>query len=161
LQSKTGANARHLLAAVQWLRNGGLLAAFPSGEVAHWQIRANRVVDPPWSAASARLARIGSATLIPAWFSGANSLGFQLAGLLHPNFRTAALPAELINKRGKICAVRFGTPLEPSQAAAMGSDGQVTEYLRAHSSLLGHSRFIDKTNRTSAKAISPDASGQA
>jgi putative hemolysin len=140
LPSKTTANARYLRAAVEWLQSGGVLAVFPAGEVASWQMRENRVVDPPWSSTAARLARIASAPLVPAWFSGANSIRFQVAGIIHPNLRTAALPAELMNKRGTTCTVRFGTPLQPVQLKSIGDDDRVTDYVRAHSYLLAHRR---------------------
>lgn len=148
-----GFNARYLRTALQWLQNGGLLAVFPAGEVASWRFKARRVVDPPWRSTAARLARMSSATTIPAWFSGSNSVGFHLAGLVHPLLRTAALPAELVNKKGTVCSVRFGRPLSATDLASFGDDRTITEHLRARSRLLSHSR----PRTTQARAVSPSA----
>ena len=42
---------------LRWLQSGGLLAAFPAGEVAHLNLRDREVTDPPWTAQIARIVR--------------------------------------------------------------------------------------------------------
>ncbi|MDQ6708771.1 MAG: 1-acyl-sn-glycerol-3-phosphate acyltransferase, partial [Acidobacteriota bacterium] len=84
LGGRADVNVRAIRTAIGWLRRGGLLGLFPAGEVSHWSLPARRIVDPEWSDAAVRLALLAKASVIPVYFSGANSLAFQLAGLVHP-----------------------------------------------------------------------------
>lgn len=59
----------------------------------------------------------------------ANSLLFQVAGLLHPRLRTALLPHELVNKREKSINPRFGGLIPFAKLAPM-SDAAMMSYLR-------------------------------
>ena len=79
-----GANAGALRESVAWLRKGGLLAAFPAGEVAHLNFRDGTTVDPPWNLTIARLARLSGSAALPVFFRGSNSMAFQLAGVVDP-----------------------------------------------------------------------------
>ncbi|HUB83728.1 MAG TPA: hypothetical protein VMB03_33250 [Bryobacteraceae bacterium] len=86
------ANAGALREGLAWLRRGGVLAAFPAGEVAHLDFRDGTTADPPWNIAIARLARISVSAALPVFFQGTNSIAFQIAGAIHPRLRTASLP---------------------------------------------------------------------
>ena len=130
-------NAAALREAVQWLRGGHLLVVFPSGEVSHWQSQQRGIADPPWNTLAARCAIIADAPVIPAFFTGDNSFVFQIAGFVHPWLRTARLPAELLNKRGRTIEVRFGAAVSPRDLAQCGSLPRATSYLRARTYMLG------------------------
>jgi putative hemolysin len=132
------ANARALRSALRWLADGHLLVIFPAGEVAHWQPREGRVMDPAWNQLAARLVRASQVPAAPVYFAGSNSMAFQLAGLVHPSLRTASLPRELMNKRGKSFELRVGSPLAWAELAPRGDDEAVTRYLRARTYLLAH-----------------------
>ena len=93
-------NLRPLRKAIQCVRDGGMLAVFPAGEVAHADLRTRQVTEPAWSTTVARIARKAGAPVIPLYFHGHNSAMFQLLGLLHPKLRTAMLPRELFQKTG-------------------------------------------------------------
>lgn len=105
------ANAASVRAAVEHVRAGGALLLFPAGEVAHLRWGRLAVSDPLWSATAARLICKLAVPVVPMHFSGRNSAGFQLAGLVHPRLRTLLLPREILNKRGMQVEVRFGAPL--------------------------------------------------
>src|SRR5262245_28793207 len=77
-------NAAGLRKALAHLKNGGLLAMFPAGEVSHWQFRHGEITDPEWSAIPVRLARLTGAAIVPVFFGGHNSLPFHVLGALHP-----------------------------------------------------------------------------
>ena len=77
-----GENARALLEAAAWLRSGGALVVFPAGEVAHFDLRTGTLADPNWNPALARIAQRAGAAAVPIFFEGANSVGFQLAGMI-------------------------------------------------------------------------------
>ena len=129
-------NRRGLRSALEHLQAGGLLVVFPSGEVAHWVTREWRVREPEWNPNMARLARIARATCVPMYVRGRNSLGFQLAGMVHPHLRTLQLPHELLNKRGTRVEIRIGAPVAPETLAAVKDDQKAVAMMRWHSYLL-------------------------
>jgi putative hemolysin len=129
-------NGRALKQALAHVRNGGLLVIFPAGEVAHFDFRAGAIRDPAWHSTAARLIRITGAKAIPVYVNGANSIPFQVLGMVHARLRTAALPAELLNKRGKVVEVEIGGAIEPARMRALPDDEAAIRYLRLRTDLL-------------------------
>ena len=109
-------NLRSARQAFELLAKGHGIAMFPAGEVAHWRSEQRAVTDPPWNDAAARFALRGGARVVPIYFAGANSLAFQIAGLLHPRLRTVRLAGELLNKRGSQVEVRIGAAIRCERA---------------------------------------------
>jgi putative hemolysin len=134
--SSVNANAAALRESLAWLKRGGLLAAFPAGEVAHLDFRDGTTVDPPWNMTIARLARISGSAAQPVFFQGSNSMAFQLAGAVHPMLRTASLPRELLNKSGRQIRLRIGRPIPAADLRSMAGEREATEYLRRRTYLL-------------------------
>jgi putative hemolysin len=130
------ANRRPVREALAWLRSGGLLVVFPAGEVSQWNVRSGRVEDRPWRPAAARLALAAGACTVPVYFPGANGIGFQLLGLFSKRLRTASLPLELLNKRGKRIEIRIGRPVTHREIAALPGAREATQYLRSRTYLL-------------------------
>src|SRR5215471_1594098 len=64
--------------ALIWLREGGMLAIFPAGEVSHWRPQHGDAADPEWNTTAARLIRKSGAISVPLFFCGGNSLPFHL-----------------------------------------------------------------------------------
>lgn len=139
-----GAPMRH---AMRWLKDGGVLAAFPAGEVAHlgWRDRGPGVSDPPWNQTIARIARRAGAPVLPIYFDGRNSLIFHLAGLIHPRLRTALLPRELMRKAGKRIDLRIGKLIPNRRMSAFQSDEDLTAHLRGRTFLLRHAKRQETT----------------
>lgn len=79
--------------------------------------------------------------MVPIYFAGANSLAFQIAGLVHARLRTARLAGELFNKRGSQVVVRIGASIGATELAKQGSIERVTQYLRARTYVLSHHRI--------------------
>lgn len=131
-------NRRALKQAVAWLKQGGMLAVFPAGEVSHWTFRNGGISDPKWSETITRLIRITNASALPLFFKGANGISFQVIGMLHPRLRTLCLPQELLNKAGKTMEVRVGTAIAAKTICAIRSDAEATRYLRWRTYLLTH-----------------------
>ena len=98
------------------------------------------VADPVWNPAVARIAQIAGASAVPTNFAGANSALFQLAGAVHPRLRTASLPRELLNKRGRIIEVKIGRPVAAKTLASFADAQAATEYLRCLTYALDSSR---------------------
>jgi putative hemolysin len=128
-------NIRPLREALQWLQGGRLLAAFPAGEVAHLQWRLKKIADPPWHESVAWLIRRSRAAVVPVYIHGANSLLFQILGLLHPRLRTAMLPRELFNKKGKIIELRIGNSIPFGKLETFGN-AEMLDYLRLRTNIL-------------------------
>jgi putative hemolysin len=123
-------NARTLREALAWLRGGGMLAMFPSGEVSSLRLGERAVTDPRWNPAFVRLALRAGAPVSPGFFDGRNGALFQLAGLVHPRLRTALLPRELVNKRGARLHLAFGAPILPQELEALRDDEERADLCR-------------------------------
>lgn len=133
-------NLRPLRHAMRWITNGGALAVFPAGEVAHFDLKQRQVVEPPWSTTVAGLVRRSGAPVVPVYFDGCNGPVFQVLGLVHPRVRTALLPRELLNKCGSTLDVRVGTPIMPRRIGEFHEDHRLIDYLRQRMLLLRHHR---------------------
>ncbi len=129
-------NGRALKRAIAHLRAGGLLLVFPAGEVSHFDLKKRAICDPEWNRTAARLIRITRAKSLPILIRGANGIPFQMLGMVHPRLRTAALPAEMLNKRGKSVEIRIGGTIEHSRIEAIPDDAEATRYLRLRMELL-------------------------
>lgn len=130
------ANARGIKQCLSWLRRGGCLAVFPSGEVASWQPRKGGVMDPPWNAHVAALVRLSRATVVPVYFPGRNSAYFMLLGLLSPRIRTALLPRELANQSGRRISLRIGRGIPWHRLQRFADDQAMTHYMRLSTEVL-------------------------
>jgi putative hemolysin len=148
-------NSRGLRECLAWLQGGGLLVMFPAGEVSTIDFRRRGIVDPEWIPSAAWLARKCGAVTVPLYFSGSNSVNFHLLGMLHAKLRTAALPAEFLNKRGHPVEVRVGRPVPAATLHSFQDDRAAAEYLRSRTYLLG------QRGRTAASAPAGAADGLA
>jgi putative hemolysin len=125
-----GANVRAVRQALRHVWGGGALLIFPAGQVAHLDLATRLVADPPWKRSAITLVRAARATVVPLYVHGSNSVGFQLAGLLHPALRTALRPREVANKRGLRLDLRVGMPLSAERVAACQSAERLGRLLR-------------------------------
>lgn len=129
-------NRRALKQAVEWLRQGGMLAVFPAGEVSHWQMPQGAIADPLWNDTATRLIRKTGAAALPVYFCGRNSLGFQLMGMIHPRVRMAFLLQEFLQQSGMSVALRVGRAIPTDSITNISGDREVTKYLRWRTYLL-------------------------
>jgi putative hemolysin len=134
--SSVESNRQALRQALSWLRQGGMLAIFPAGEVSQWQMPAVQIADPEWNDTAVRLIRKSGASALPVYFCGHNSVGFQLLGMIHPKLRTAFLLQEFLQQEGKTIEVRIGSVIAREVIANIAGDREATEYLRWRSYLL-------------------------
>ncbi len=123
--------------AMEHLSGGGALGIFPAGEVSSYRTELNAVADPRWKPPVIKLIKSAGVPVVPVWFDGANSLIFQMLGMIHPDLRTMALPGEMLRMRGKRVRLRIGKPISPKELAAFGSVEELTRYLRAKTYALG------------------------
>jgi putative hemolysin len=121
-----GAAARSragLRSAYVWLRDGGALVMFPSGEVA-------TDTEPTWNEALGRLALATRARVLPVFVEGRNSRLFYAAGRVHPLLRTALLGRELLNKRETTVRVFVGRAVERGEIPDARTAAAVTALAR-------------------------------
>lgn len=122
--------------AIKFLRSGGALAIFPSGEVAHYR-PGRGVQEEPWSSHVGGLVRRTQATVLPIYFPGRNGLLFQAAGLIHEKLRTGLLVREFLGRKHAPTEIRVGQPIPFSKLKKFEDDESLTRYLRLHTLVLG------------------------
>lgn len=137
-EKSTSYNMRPMREALRWLKDGGVLAVFPAGEVAHLDLKQRAIVEPEWSQTVARIVRRAGAPVLPVYFDGRNGPLFHLLGLVHPRLRTAMLPRQLLNKGGRTLEARVGAVIHSRRLASIESDAELTDYLRQRMLLLRH-----------------------
>lgn len=119
-----------LRGAQAWLRRGGVLVVFPSGEVAHRKQPDGSYAESPWRLTAERLAHSTAASVLPAFIEGRNSGLFYTAGRIHPRLRTTLLARELLKARGSTVRVRFGSAIRSARTATTASMFDAVEALR-------------------------------
>jgi putative hemolysin len=134
--SAAGKNGRGLRRSIEHLQKGGMLVIFPAGEVAHFRWHAGAVTDAEWNPIVVRLLSIEPAAVVPLYVAGANGPIFQIAGMVHPAFRTALLGRELLNKRGRRVEVHAGSPIAAERLLSMPTAREQVDYLRWRTHLL-------------------------
>jgi putative hemolysin len=133
---------------IRHLKEGGVLAAFPAGEVAHLNLRNWEVTDPPWSDSIGRIVQRTGASVLPVYFDGRNGAMFQLLGLIHPRLRTVLLPRELFKKRERQIELRIGSVIPAKRLQEVGRKRALTEYIRRRVFLLQHRVFEPQRRRS-------------
>lgn len=123
--------------ALEHVKQGGALGVFPAGEVSSWRTEVKAVADPRWKAPVIKLLQHAGVPVVPVWFDGANSLVFQMLGMIHPNLRTLALPTEMLRMRGRTVRMRVGKPIAAKDIVPFTSTDQLARYLRAKTYSLG------------------------
>ena len=123
-------NITPLRKGMDWLKKGHMLAIFPAGSVSSLNLQDHRIADPHWNSTVARIVRKAKAPVLPMFFEGANSAFFQAASLVHPAFRMALLPHELLRKRNRRIRLKVGTVLPFKTLDMFDTDEKLMTYLR-------------------------------
>jgi putative hemolysin len=121
----------------QHLADGGALGVFPAGEVSSYRNDVDAVTDPRWKTPVIKLIRHAGVPVVPMWFDGANSLVFQILGMVHPSLRTLQLPREMLRMHGRSVRMRIGNPLTEKELAQFTSMDDLARYLRAKTYAIG------------------------
>ncbi|MBS1937624.1 MAG: lysophospholipid acyltransferase family protein [Bacteroidetes bacterium] len=123
--------------AAQQLADGGALGVFPAGEVSSYRKEVDAVADPRWKTPVIKLIRHAGVPVVPLWFDGANSLVFQILGMVHPSLRTLQLPREMLRMHGRSVRLRIGNPLTDKELARFTSMDDLARFLRAKTYSIG------------------------
>ena len=123
--------------ALAHVTEGHALGVFPAGEVSSWRTDVRSVADPRWKTPVIKILQRAEVPVVPVWFDGANSLVFQMLGMIHPNLRTLVLPNEMLRMRGRTVRMRIGKPISAKDVTAFGNAENLARYLRAKTYALG------------------------
>ncbi len=123
-------NYSRMKESVNWLKNGGMLVVFPSGDVSQFSFKERVVTDPEWSQTAAGLVRMSKTSVLPVYFNGSNSLLFQIAGLIHGRLKTLLLPRQLLNKSSRKIDFKIGRLISFDKLKSFDSAKEMTSYMR-------------------------------
>jgi putative hemolysin len=129
-----------------WLRDGGMLAVFPAGEVSQWQLPQAQISDLQWNDTAVQLIRETGASALPVYFCGRNSMGFHLFGMIHSRLRAAFLLQEFLQQEGRRLVVRVGSVIPGDAVAGIGDNQEATEYLRWRTYLLARRKRAETSS---------------
>ncbi len=133
-EKRSHAKARETMEfTLQAIGNGRLGVIFPSGRLA--KRRGLRLVERPWMATAATLARKHALPVIPLHISARNSVLFYLFDLIHPTLRDITLFHEVLNKSRQPFRVTLGKPIAGERLPQRSEDA--IEMLRAATLALG------------------------
>ena len=101
--------------AMTHLKEGGVIAIFPSGVVASSNSFFGPMIEREWNLFTAKMIRMSGAGVVPLFFPGANSLWYQIANQLSPTLRQSLLIHEIVNACGKPQNPVVGHPFDPDE----------------------------------------------
>ena len=119
--------------AMDHLAEGGVVALFPSGVVAHSESWWGPAIEAEWNPFTAKMIRRSGATVVPMKFPGANSRIYQIANQISPILRQGLLLHEIVHSLNKPQAPIVGQPLSDEDVKAWESDPRgFMAWLREH-----------------------------
>ena len=124
--------------AMAHLKDGGVVALFPSGVVASSETWWGPAVEAEWNVFTAKMIRRSGATVVPMKFPGQNSRAYQIANKISPMLRQGLLLHEIVHSCNKPQAPVVGHPIDPAEIDARADDPRgFMAWLRAHTLALG------------------------
>ena len=119
--------------AMAHLKEGGVVALFPSGVVATSEDWWGSAVEAEWNVFTAKMIRRSGATVVPMRFPGQNSRAYQIANKLSPMLRQGLLLHEIVHACDKPQGPVVGHPIPQSEINARADDPRgFMAWLRSH-----------------------------
>jgi putative hemolysin len=119
--------------AMTHLKEGGVVALFPSGVVATSETWFGPAVEEEWNVFTAKMIRRSGAVVVPMKFPGANSRAYQIANKLSPILRQGLLLHEIVYALNKPQGPVVGHPLARPEVEKWADDPRgFMAWLRAH-----------------------------
>ncbi len=133
-----------LKSALLHLREGKPLGIFPAGEVStHKDGKLN--VDKPWEEGAIKLIKKANVPVIPIYFHAKNSRLFYFLSKFSDTLRTAKLPSEVIQQRGRVIKVRIGKPISVKDQDTFKALPDFYKFIRRKTYMLANP--FEKSNR--------------
>ena len=124
--------------AMAHLKEGGVVALFPSGVVMSSDTWFGPAIEQEWNVFTAQMIRRSGARVVPIFYPGQNSRAYQIANKLSPILRQGLLLHEIVRSCDKPQAPIVGAPLTDEQMAQLQSDPRgFMAWLRQHTLDLG------------------------
>lgn len=124
--------------AMAHLKEGGVVALFPSGVVATSKTWWGPAIEAEWNVFTAKMIRRSGAQVVPMKFPGQNSRAYQIANQLSPMLRQGLLLHEIVHSCNKPQAPIVGAPIPQAEIDARANDPRgFMEWLRAQTLALG------------------------
>ncbi len=119
--------------AMNHLKDGGVVALFPSGVVASSETWWGPAVEAEWNVFTAKMIRRSGAQVVPMKFPGQNSRAYQIANKISPMLRQGLLLHEIVHSCNKPQAPIVGAPIPQAEIDARADDPRAfMAWLRAH-----------------------------
>lgn len=137
--AKQGMNISGIKRSLQLIGEGHPIGIFPAGEVSSLKLSTLKISDKMWNPVVGKMMLKSGVKVVPVYFSGHNSVTFNLLGLVHPMLRTAKLPSELFNKKDEKIKVRIGKPISIKTIQEFTDPNDLLRFVRAKTYALGSS----------------------
>jgi putative hemolysin len=137
--SKQGMNISGIKKCLTFIGEGAPIGIFPAGEVSSLKLSTLKISDKMWNPVVGKMIMKAGVRIVPVYFSGHNSVTFNLLGLVHPALRTAKLPSELFNKKDEKIKVRIGKPISIKTVQSFQDPNDLLRFARAKTYALGSS----------------------
>lgn len=119
--------------AMSHLADGGVVALFPAGVVAHSETWFGPAIEADWNVFTAKLIRKSGATVVPIKFPGANSRMYQIANQISPVLRQGLLLHEIVHSLNKPQGPIVGHALDAELVDEKSKDPrEFMKWLREH-----------------------------
>ncbi|MFY0597113.1 MAG: lysophospholipid acyltransferase family protein [Cognatishimia sp.] len=123
-----------------FLKEGGVVALFPSGVVSSSDTMFGPVIEREWNVFTAQLIRRSGARVVPIFFPGQNSRWYQIANRISAVLRQGLLLHEIVKSCHKPIGPVIGKPLTDEQMSDLQTNPRgFMAWLRAHTLNLGKS----------------------
>lgn len=121
-----------------FLKEGGVVAVFPSGVVSSSDTMFGPVIEREWNVFTAQLIRRSGARVVPIFFPGQNSRIYQIANRVSAILRQGLLLHEIVKSCHKPQGPVIGEPLSDDQMSELQSNPRgFMAWLRQHTLDLG------------------------
>lgn len=97
------------------LKDGGVIALFPSGSVAASERWFGHAIEAIWNPFTANLVQRSGATVVPIYFPGQNSRAYQIANKLSATLRQGLLIHEVMHACGRPQSPVVGAPISAAE----------------------------------------------
>lgn len=120
------------------LKAGGVIIVFPAGKVAMSEGWWGPAVEAEWNVFTHKIVRSSGATILPIFFPGQNSRGFQIANQVSATLRQGLLLYEIKRSLFKPTRPVIGEPIAAEELAKWeGNPRGFLAWLREHTLALG------------------------
>lgn len=119
--------------AMTHLKEGGVVALFPSGVVMSSDSWFGPAIEREWNVFTAQMIRRSGARVVPIYYPGHNSRWYQIANRISPVLRQGLLLHEIVRSCNKPQAPVVGKPLTDEQMSLLATDPRgFMAWLRQH-----------------------------